>query len=308
MPTVGPFSNDALEMNRSGQLSHAQVRHFRGVARSRRSGVVSGAFLAFAIGLVIALFADNTTPFSRIAIPAVCFIVAAGLMVWAVLGSDALSRDIRAGRVESVEGAFLKGAQTSGATSRGNRYYLQAQGRRYKVSRAEYEMLPRAGVARIFFLPHYRRVVNFEQLPDLPLPKGFTPTLGGVLSTLKDSFWSTRRTDREQAAARLAGMEHSIRQTNAAPPPAEQRDVRPLAEAVLGSWTTGLLTLTFEAGGVVSGALPGGRKAIGHWHVSEDGKLHSDIMGDDESAEAWVAGDKLTVSRPGEIAMTFTRT
>jgi hypothetical protein len=60
-----------------------------------------------------------------------------------------------------------------------------------------------------------------------------------------------------------------------------------------------MMTVTFRKDGTVSVRMgPMGRE--GKWSVDADGRLSSDITGEQEVAEAWVAADQLTISRGGE--------
>jgi hypothetical protein len=92
----------------------------------------------------------------------------------------------------------------------------------------------------------------------------------------------------------------------AVPPPADRRDPRPLAEAILGQWQMGFMSVAFMPDGTMVATLPGGRQERGRWSIGADGKLHSNAMGDDRPAEAWVAGDTLTIS-DGSRGMAFHR-
>jgi hypothetical protein len=52
--------------------------------------------------------------------------------------------------------------------------------------------------------------------------------------------------------------------------------------------------------------LPNGQQRSGRWSIGSDGKLHSNALGSDLAAEAWVAGDTLSISEGGE-GMAFKR-
>src|SRR5437588_164071 len=82
---------------------------------------------------------------------------------------DALSADVREGRVESVEGAIRKRVVRGRAS---NSFYLEIDRRRLQVSRSSYAAAPDAGIVRAYYLPRSRRVVNLERLPDPALPTG----------------------------------------------------------------------------------------------------------------------------------------
>jgi hypothetical protein len=65
------------------------------------------------------------------------------------------------------------------------------------------------------------------------------------------------------------------------------------------------MAITFDSSGVVHADM-GGRNQSGSWKVDSDGRLHSDALGHDQAAEAWVSGDTLTISADG-MGMTFER-
>jgi hypothetical protein len=92
---------------------------------------------------------------------------------------------------------------------------------------------------------------------------------------------------------------------SAEPPPLETRDPRPLAIAILGTWANPLLHVTFSEDGLATIRMFGGEKN-GRWSVDGDGKLRAGLMGHEQSVDAWVAGDRLTIVTEGR-ALTLTR-
>ena len=105
----------------------------------------------------------------------------------------------------------------------------------------------------------------------------------------------------------MEALRDSLMPPNAAPPPASERDPRPLAEAVVGSWQWGSMRVAFAADGTASTVLPSGMAASGRWSVTGDTQFHLTGMGQDMAGDAWVAGDTLTVEMDGR-AMAFHRT
>jgi hypothetical protein len=90
-----------------------------------------------------------------------------------------------------------------------------------------------------------------------------------------------------------------------ATPAPHSRDPRPLADAITGSWTSGLMNLTFSPDGNVAVTILGTVRN-GRWSVDGAGRLRADITGGPETADAWVAGNQLTVAVEG-TELTFTR-
>ena len=83
-------------------------------------------------------------------------------------------------------------------------------------------------------------------------------------------------------------------------PAADQRDPRPLAEAILGTWQTGPISMSFLPDGAMVMSLPGGRQQRGLWSIGPDGRLHLTAEGRERATDAWVAGGMLTMSENGQ--------
>jgi hypothetical protein len=301
VPTVNPFPADALDANRQGQLSDAQRRGFGGLAASNRRSALSSAGLLGAGALVVAWFASpNANPVTRGLVIVIALAVAAILVVRAVTGSDALTRDLREGRVESVEGAIGKRRPVGGGGGSMTTYFLDVGDRTFKVRSGTYDAAPGAGIVRLYYLPHSRKVVNLEHLSGPPVPDAITPQ--GVLESLRDALLTPGKRQRNEARAELAsiGEAAASRFTHSAqPPPGGARDPRPLAQAILGTWTNGMMNVTFATHGQVTVDMLGHQKT-GSWSVDAAGHLHSDIMGSPQSAEAWIVGAQLTIAFEGE--------
>jgi hypothetical protein len=158
---------------------------------------------------------------------------------------------------------------------------------------------------RLFVLPDSHEVVNFERLPDAPLPEGALDAPGQAISAIAADLRSHDQATRLQARATMEAMKDATI-APATPPPADQRDPRPLAEAIVGTWHLGPMAWTFAPDGTATGAMPSGHTEQGRWSVDGDGKLRMTGLGGEQDAEAWVAGDTLTVSL-GSRAMHLQR-
>ena len=246
-PDVGPFPQSALATNASGRLTDDQRRIWRSNSRGYRKSELTFVVILVIIGALVA-FAPGPSKYATIKpiIGIVCFVIAALLLVRALTGGDAISEDVRAGRVESVEGAITKFVQSSqGAASGSDLYYLDVSGKRLHVSRAGYLAAPAAGYVRLYYLPKSRRVINLEHLPDPVMPTLTPATAQGVVQDLlthhghdENSLAETRANMAAMAAQFKAQM-----QQNAVQPPPDQRDTRPLAEAILGTWSSAFIGL-----------------------------------------------------------------
>jgi hypothetical protein len=300
-----PFPADALEANRRGQLTNAQLQGLRHLAQSRRRSGVRIAAVLVVVAVLIGLYASpSTSHAARVLIPLACFAIAAFLVMRFVSGADALTRDLRRGKVQCVEGAIGK----SRVSDHGHEalHYLEVGDTRFSASHAAYEGAPDAGYVRLYFLPLSRRVVSVERLPDSPLQADIS--LQSVAQSLGASLGARSRRERNEARANLAGISNAVEAAFAAPnpPPApEARDPRPLAQAILGTWSNGLVTVTFSADGQASTQMMG-RDRPGYWSIDADGRLHADVAGQQIVAEAWVSGDQLSVLAEGR-GLTLSR-
>jgi hypothetical protein len=235
------FAADALEANRRGELTDAQRQRFQGLSSYRRKDQLRVAALLLAVGLLIMFLASPSAPYAaHVLVPLGCFALAALLVMRSLTGGDALTRDLRRGRVRSVEGAIGKSRAVSTDESTGNDYFLDV------------------GASR-FVSPNIQR--------------------------------------RNEARATIAGIGNAMQAAFApvTPPAAEACDPRPLAEAILGTWSNGFLTVTFSADGGVT-AQGVGRGGPGRWSVDSEGQLHAQLGGQTLTARAWVTGDNLVVA------------
>ena len=312
MTDMTAFTPAALEANQSGRLSDDQRKQWRSVSRGNRKGELSIAAVLVVIGLLVA-FAPGPAKYATVKpiIGAVCLVIAAVLVLRAVTGTDSITEDVRAGRVESVDGAITKAHITTHG-SRGSStttHYFDVAGKRMEVWMSMYEAAPDAGYVRVYYMPRSRRVVNFERLPDPVVPDVTTVTPQQLMHGLAASFLNHDENARAEARAQMAAMGHQFQAQlaqAAVPPPPEQRDPRPLAQAILGSWSSRFMTVTFAPDGTATTATPAGKQQSGRWSVDDQGRLHAGMGGQDTVGEAWVVGNTLTVST-GAMGLTFER-
>lgn len=309
-PDVGLFPQSALATNAAGQLTDDQRRQWRANSRGYRKSELSFALIVAIIGALVA-FAPGPAKYATVKpiIGILCFVIAVLLLVRAFTGGDAVTEDVRAGRVESVEGAITKfERQTQGRGSGTASYYLDVKGKRLEAYRSEYLAAPEAGYVRVYYLPKSRRVVNLEHLPD-PVMPALTPAT--AQSAVQDLLAHHGHDENAQAEARanlgaIAAQFKAQMQQNAVEPPSDQRDPRPLSEAIVGTWSNPFMTVTFAPDGTASSAAPNGRQTSGRWSVDAQGQLHAGLAGKDRVGQAWIAGTSLTISEDG-MALTFER-
>jgi hypothetical protein len=291
-----------LDANKIGDLSDEQRRNLGALSRYRRRNLATIALFLLA-GAAILMFAPNprASLVQRELIAAGLAAIAAFLVVRAVTGSDALTRDLHESRVESVEGAIGKRYRSGGRTQ--GTYYLEVGDRSFTVSQSRYHEAPDAGWIRAYYLPLSKLIVNLEPIPNAsPKPD---MTKDGILHALGATLSGNRR-EANEARAGIASVGETLKAAfDGSPPPAAARDPRPLEQAILGTWTNPLIRVTFSEDGLATARMFGGDKN-GRWSVDPDGKLRAGIMGHEQSVDAWVAGDTLTVVAEGRT-ITFTR-
>jgi hypothetical protein len=112
----------------------------------------------------------------------------------------------------------------------------------------------------------------------------------------------TRTAEAKATIEALGNAEKAILSPHAATAPAAgERDPRPLAEAIIGTWQLGPIKVEFQPGGVAVLQPPFGPGRQGHWSVDAAGKLHLDgIDGREQATDAWIVGDSLTLGMDGQ--------
>ena len=308
---LSPFPTDALETNRVGRLTSDQRQNLGKLARADRKSEFTGSLVFIAMALLILFGVDSSKPaYLHYGFPVAMFLIAGFFVYRSTSAGDALTKDLHGGKVLAVEGAMTKwSTHTDSGRSSSSSYYIQVEGVRLPLGYQEYEAIPDAGIVRVYYLPKSHFVVNFERLPDRALPEGTLENpMGVVRSALGGMLAGTLSGDRTKAAEAKATIEALGNAEKAAfapqaatAPAVGDRDPRPLAEAIVGSWQLGPIKIEFQPGGVASLHPPFGPGRQGHWSVDAVGKLHLDaIDGREQATDAWVVGDSLTVSMDGQ--------
>ena len=310
-----PFPAAALEANRAGRLTDDQRRGFAGMERgARKDRIILALMLGVISALIFTSTGGNYSHIERMAVGAAFAAVAVLLFLYGTVVTDSMTRDLRGGKVETIEGAIGKDTYTSNNShSSMTTYYLEVGRRRLDVAERTYEAAPDAGYVRVYALPRTHRVVNLEKLPDPAVQVPDAASAPGFavreLRSMAAGWLTGDYAKTNEARAQMEAMGHAFEAqmaANATPPPLADRDPRPLAEAILGKWQTPMMSVAFNPDGTLVATLPGGRQEQGHWSIGPDGKLHAKGVGDNEAADAWVAGDTLTVSDGGR-GMAFHR-
>ncbi len=302
----GRFSPDALETNRTGRLTDVQRQQLTAVDRGFRKGMIGFAGMCALIGVIL-LTATGPAPNAWLRpIAGVGLLVLAGALVFYYLpGGDRLTQDLRRGQVLMLEGAMEKHVlrTSSGSARTLHTYYLDVKDQHFEVTPSEYEAAPTAGWVRVYYLPQTRKAVNLERLPDPPLPAGLAqPTMASLGAVMKEAFRGHGEARHEAAAEieQMGAAMRAVRADGAVPPPAGARDPRPLADAIVGTWRGGPFSVEFRGDGTVTMQPLMGHAQEGHWSVDAQGRLHADAFGREQTGDAWVQGDTLTISVNGE--------
>jgi hypothetical protein len=302
------YSAPDIETNRAGRLTDDQSRFLKAQARSFSKGMLYAALFAVVIGVLLAI---STGPapnaWARPAASAACF---AGALVFLFLAlrPNSEAADASGGRVEAVDGPIGKKSwSTEGKSSSITSYFLEIGAKRYEVGRSLYQAAPEAGWVRVYVTPRIHKVVNFEQLPDKVVPDLATVTPMKMLGEVGKAIFARDQETRNETRAEMEAMGNAMKAQmpiikDATPPPAAERDPRPLAQAILGKWQMGPMAMNFMPDGTMVATFMGGRQRQGHWSIGADGKLHSDATGTPGAADAWITGDTLTISQQGEAA------
>jgi hypothetical protein len=301
---VDPFPAAALETNRGGRLSDAQRGRLKGLARAgRKDEFLLAVICAVAAVVLLAAVRPASNPWLG-PLAGVALILVALVLFRVAINGDALTKDMRTGQVQVVEGAIGKRTyDTQGQDRRLTHYYLEVAGQSFNVDETAYLAAPDAGYVRLYVLPRSHVIVNLERMPDRPLPAGALNSPAEAIRTAITAVLSGDPVQSAEARAEMETMKNAMateRATVAIPPPADRRDPRPLAEAILGTWQTGPFSITFLPDGTTVIELPGGRKQQGRWTIGSDGRLHDNTNGRDRANDAWVAGDVLTIAENGQ--------
>jgi hypothetical protein len=305
---ASPFPVESLEANRSGRLTDAQRDLWAGVDRRWGGNVSLMALVLGVAGLVLiaGVGQDALAPILRIPAGITCLAGAGILAYVSVLGGGQLSRDLRSGRVEGVEGAIRRDRGPDVyAGDNPQTYYLEVGGTRLRCTQSMYEAAPPAGIVRAYYLPRSRRVVNLERLPDLPLPDGALENPAAALAQAAASSPSHDGVSGAEAMATMQAVRDAVMGEVAAPaagsaPAATTGSARPLAEEIVGTWRNPLLTATIAPDGTASATMLDGKTLTGRWSIANDGTLRLHGLGGDMTGEATVSGDTLTLLMDGQ--------
>src|SRR5690349_11596137 len=112
-----PFPTDALEANRSGHLTTEQRDRLRPLARyARQSAFIVAVVLAVASAMMVSDRQLSLPAVPRVPLAGVCLVLAAFFLLRAIIGGDALTRDLRHMKVQTAEGPI--GKRRGGSTGR----------------------------------------------------------------------------------------------------------------------------------------------------------------------------------------------
>lgn len=306
----GPFPPSAITENAAGRLTDQQRARWRGMSRGLRKAELSFAVIFLIIGALVT-FAPGPAKDATIKplIGLGCLVIVVVLVVRALTGGDSITADVRAGRVQSIDGAIAKHViHTNSSEGSSELHYLDVGGKRFETSSTGYQAAPDAGDVRLYFLPRSHRVVNLQLIPGPATPDLTAMSPPDIAKTVLGGMLGHGEVGRAEARAQMAAMATQFQEqmhANATPPPSAQLDARPLGQAIIGTWSNPMMTVSFAADGTAT-QTANGRSTSGRWSVDAQGQLHAGLMGQEETASAWVSGDTLTISA-GTITLAFQR-
>ena len=302
-----PFPATALDTNRSGRLTPDQVVLYRAEAASDRRNLLFAGLAVMVFGAAIIFGAvTGRIPGGRLEPLAVgAAILAFGVLVaWfgGIRGSRAKAAAAAAGRVTSLEGPFRRDRRDrrdgdSGHVSPGNEYeyYLLVGDRSFNVSRDQWEAAPEDGIVRVYLLGDSDRIVNLEKIADAPPPQ----VPGFVRAALERAAASEDPVQAAHAQALLAQADAMTRPTDATAQPPSPAPAVPLEQAILGSWRSDLMGVTYEfrSDGSAVATSPRAGTNEGRWSLLGPGTIRLD----GDALNASVAGDILSLGEPPRL-------
>jgi hypothetical protein len=299
------FPAEALPENRSGRLTSEQALRFERMVGGRRQSTRGLAVPIGAIGaLLLILSGPSVTAVTRHF--AGWGFVAAAAVILVAPAFDPLAADVRAGRVETVQGAVGKRRVQSTGRIRGTRYYLNIGGRRLRTYLSAYDAAPDAGYVRAYYLPRTRRLVNLERLPNPPLPAN-PDEARDMFGRMARAFATRDPAAFAEAGANAAGLIDAAQSiVEPSDGPTERLAGGLVRDALVGRWTHPLVTVTLAEEGTATVTTIAGSTQAGHWSVDGNGRLLTDVTGKMEPTDAALDGSRLTIQIE-DRRLTFTR-
>jgi hypothetical protein len=303
---AGPFPAEGLDENRSGHLTPDQALRFERMVAGRRKSAWGLAVPVGAIGALLLILSGPASTVLKRHLTGWGFVAAAAVIL-AAPAFDPLAADVRKRRVETVEGAVGKRRVQSQSNRGWTRYYLTIAGRQLRTSVSVYDTAPDAGYVRAYYLPRTQRLVNFERLPNPPLPSS-PDEARGMFGRMARAFVSGDRGAFADARASAAGLIDAVQDAIAEPSdmPGGRIGGRLVREAIVGTWTHPLVTVTLADDGTATVTTILGARQAGHWSIDAQGRLLTDATGTMEPTDAALEGDRLTIQLEGR-RVTLTR-
>jgi len=300
------FPAEALAENRSGRLTDDQARRFQRMVSGRRKSTCALAMPVGAIGVLLLILNGPAATVVKRTLAGWGFVTAAA-MILAAPAFDPLAADVRGGRVENVQGAVGKRRVQSTARTGFTRYYLNVAGRQFQTYSSAYDAAPDAGYVRAYYLPHTRRLVNLERLPNPPLPSG-PDEARDMFAKMARAFVTRDPVAFAESRANAAGLIDAARELAVEPSDAPSGHLAGglVRQALVGTWTHPLVTVTLAQDGTATVTTMMGATQSGHWSVDGHGRLLTDATGAMEPTDAALDDGRLTIQLEGR-RLTFTR-
>lgn len=310
-----PFPHAALDANRAGHLTPDQTVLFRKEAGTDRWNLLFGGLAVGALGAALVFGAvTGRIPGNRVEPLLVGLaLLAVGVAVMyfgGIRGSRAKAAAAEAGRVTAVEGPFRRERRDrrdidgSSHYAPGNEYayYLFVGDREFDVSQEAYDAAPEDGVVRAYLLGDSNRIVNLERIADAPPPQ--VPAIVRAAMERAAQSEDPRKAAQAQAMLRQAELMMAGGAAGASPVPAADtaraavpaNPAVPLEEAILGTWRSDLVGISYEfrVDGTALATFAGHASGEVRWTAAGPGTIHLD----DSTLQAIVNGDELSLGEP----------
>jgi len=263
----GPFGDDVLAANRRGELGPPQLTRLGHQLDRNHSGILGR-------------LSRGLSPFAK---------------------------DIKGGRVDIVEGAITKKVDIGiSELPTSPRYFIRVANRAVvthwmRTDKDVFESAPDAGFVRAFVAPHSRWIINLEMLPDPPVGNVSVSDLARGEAVRRKAKHAHDVVGEAEARADLGAMPRKVESFLPVPPAAvEPTHPDALRTEIVGTWESPFMTITFGENGTLAAKLSTGTAIDGSWSIGADGQLRAEMMGGAGSANATVAGDRLTVVLDGQ--------
>ena len=206
---MNPWSSEALDSNRRGELTATQRDGFARLLRQRNRNALGIAAALLAVTALVGVFAvSSLSPVLRIAIVGVPLGIAVSLILRVLTGADkALGRDLRHGRVQAVTGAITKEQESAMDVDSTSVYILKVGDQRFTVAAMTFAAAPGSGQVRLYYLPASRKVLNLEAFAEGTPTSAPRPLAEAIIGSWRNHFAKATFTSDGRVTATVMGRD-----------------------------------------------------------------------------------------------------